>query len=263
MPSDAPIANFSSVTKFFEVVFSLNGRDTLPEPIKSKSMQPSQKIQKSIEAVDLSADESFTDEINLLALFSKDVLLRRDEDAESFKNAEPSELVPVVLQYSRTAEDYARETLSTAGLAVLDAWLCGCALNAAKAKLKHGNFQNWFHKEFSNKSLPEDRFCLRTAQRYMQLARDYPTAGEVISSRISLRQAYQACSIIPAAPETEKTEISDGEAEARTRLLKSVSSIQNRLRQFTGKNITIDKETRKELLNAKKEINRLFASLCG
>jgi hypothetical protein len=97
----------------------------------------------------------------------------------------------------------------------------------------------------------------------MKLARSFPTAERLIESSPSLRQAYQACGILPIPPEPEKPAIADREAVARVQLLKSVTSVQARLRSFSYKKIPLDEDTRKELLDAKSEIDRLFGSLFG
>jgi hypothetical protein len=117
--------------------------------------------------------------------------------------------------------------------------------------------------EFLRSRSGDPPFSLRTAQRYMKLAGDNQSLEKLIKSSPSLRQAYQACGILPVPPEPEKPIIADREAVARIRLLKSVTSVQVKLRHFSDKKISLDDGTRKELLHAKTEIDRLFGSLMG
>jgi len=85
----------------------------------------------------------------------------------------------------------------------------------------------------------------------------------LIASSPSLRQAYQACGILPAPIEREKPADMDREAAAKGRLVKSVIGVQARLRRFSGAKIVLDASTRGELLAAKAAIDRLFESIIG
>lgn len=231
--------------------------------MKKKPKNASPRVKKLVGEAPSSTDE-YGPKIPTL-LESVDIRNLRQHNilAESFEAGDLNDLSKVILQFSKSAELKARDTVHTAALSILDAWLCGCALNLAKNKLKHGDFKNWFQSQCSKKAWGHSPLSLRTAQRYMQLARNFTTAEDVLNSSPTLRQAYLICGALPAPLETDNPEVSDREAVARTRLLKSVTSIQKRLRQFADKKISIDKGTRKELLGAKKEIDRLFASLCG
>jgi len=102
---------------------------------------------------------------------------------------------------------------------------------------------------------------LRTAQRYMKLAKSHSRLEDLVASNPSLRQAYIACGILPEPTGTEKTDKKDNEVIARIGLLKSVASVRTRLRRFSTKNIKLDKKTRMELLATKAEIDQLFKVL--
>ncbi len=103
---------------------------------------------------------------------------------------------------------------------------------------------------------------LRTALRYMQLAKNQPRVEDLLASNPSIRQAYIACGILAEPPESAITD-KDDDATARIGLLKSVASVQSRLRRFSEKKIRLDQETRNELLATKAEIAQLFKTLIG
>lgn len=160
--------------------------------------------------------------------------------------------------------DYAtRGLIRELNIVTLNAWTCGCALNIAKNKLKHGQFLKWFAKEFETCEGWDTKLSLRTAQRYMKLATSNPTTEELIHSNSSLRQAYQACGILPPLLETEKPAEKGSEAAARVRLLRSVTGVRSTLQRFSQKKHALDESTRKELMDAKTDIDQLFASLLG
>ena len=195
--------------------------------------------------------------------FPKEILLFRDREAEAFQICDLNELAQIIRKYSQSTVDRVEQALSIAGLAILDAWTCGAALNEAKKKRQHGDFESWFRQEFSTNSSGDFPFSLRTAQRYMKLARSFRSAEELITSSPSLRQAYQACGILPPLPESEKSTGTERETVAKAGLVRSVTGVEAKLRRFSEKKISLDDGTRKELLAAKSEIDRLFAALIG
>jgi hypothetical protein len=217
--------------------------------------------QRPLPKADETDDSELPEIPTFSAFFPNKILIDRDCEAKAFELCELQELAQVIRQYSQSTVNHVGETLSHAGLAILNAWTCGSALNAAKKKSKHGTFESWFHREFLNSKSIDHQFSFRTAQRYMRIASKYPTAAEVIGSSASLRQAYQACGILPAPPEDEKPADKDRDAAARVSLLKGVVSVRDRLLKFSEKKIPLDEDTRKELVDTKSEIDRLFASL--
>ena len=173
------------------------------------------------------------------------------------EKASLEELAAAITISAEEADTHAEDALGSACLAVVSAWNCGGLLNIAKKQIRHGEFQEWF-----NDMIRVPGFSLRTAQRYMKLARSQPRIEELIASNPSIRQAYIACGILAEPPETEKTD-KDDDATVRLGLLKSVASVQTILRRFSEKKIKIDQNTRKKLLATKAEIDLLFRALIG
>jgi len=187
----------------------------------------------------------------------------RNREKKEMEKSELEVLSYKIRECAGLAEEATRNFLGDVCIAVLNAWTCGCALNSAKKRLKHGEFLDWFAKEFTQCEDEENPLSLRTAQRYMKLARKFPTAEKVIGSSPSLRQAYQACGILPPLTETEKPTEKGSEAAARVRLLRSVTGVRSTLQRFSQKKHALDESTRKELMDAKTDIDQLFASLIG
>lgn len=185
------------------------------------------------------------------------VLRSRNRDLVKMEKADLLDLTAAIIVNADEAEEHANNALGSACLAVVSAWNCGGLLNIAKMRIKHGEFQQWFNDTIRVPSLG-----LRTAQRYMKLAKSHPRVDDLIASDTSIRQAYIACGILGAPPETAISD-KDDDATARLGLLKSVASVQTRLRRFSEKKIKIDQKTRKELLVTKAEVDQLFKALIG
>lgn len=193
----------------------------------------------------------------LSEFLTEGVVRDRNQDLVKMEKASLEELAAAITISAEEADTHAEDALGSACLAVVSAWNCGGLLNIAKKQIRHGEFQEWF-----NDMIRVPGFSLRTAQRYMKLARSQPRIEELIASNPSIRQAYIACGILAEPPETEKTD-KDDDATVRLGLLKSVASVQTILRRFSEKKIKIDQNTRKKLLATKAEIDLLFRALIG
>ena len=193
---------------------------------------------------------------NLSQFLNEKVIRDRNQDLVKMEKAELDELAAAIIINAEDANDQAMETLGCACLAIINAWNCGSLLNIAKKRTKHGDFQKWFRDTIRTPHLH-----LRTAQRYMKLAKRHSRLEDLVASNPSLRQAYIACGILPEPTGTEKADKKDNEVIARIGLLKSVASVRTRLRRFSTKNIKLDKKTRMELLATKAEIDQLFKVL--
>ena len=181
---------------------------------------------------------------------------KRNDERERMAHADLKDLTSAIWKFVEDANEQASDAVASAGMAILNAWSCGSALIAAKGKVEHGKFEKWVEKEFSKIPLG-----LRTAQRYMQLARSYTRVEDLMVWNPSVRQAYIACGILPAPPEVETNSDKDSEVIARTGLLKSVHGVQNKLLRFSTQKIKIDSKTKKELITVKAEIDKLFRDL--
>ena len=171
--------------------------------------------------------------------------------------ADLKELATSICEFAEEADGHAHDAKASGSMALLSAWSCGVLLNIAKGKSKHGEFEKWRDKNFSS------RFGERTAQRYMLLADRFSCVEKLIKWNPSIRQAYIACGILPEPTDSEKPANKDKEAVARVRLMKSVTDVQTRLRRFSTTNLRLDKDTRKQLVAAKSEIDVLFKALIG
>lgn len=185
------------------------------------------------------------------------VIQNRNQDLVKMEKADLEDLAAAIIINADETNEQAENALGSACLAVVSAWNCGGLLNIAKKRMKHGEFQQWFKSKIRVPSLGP-----RTAQRYMKLAKIHPLLEDLIASNPSIRQAYIACGILAEPPETEITD-KDAEATARIGLVKSIASVQTRLRRFSGKKIELDQETRRQLLDTKTEIDLLFKELIG
>lgn len=194
---------------------------------------------------------------NWSGFLTEDVIQKRNQKLVEMEKASLEELVASITVVAEEAITQADDAVSSACMAVVSVWNCGGLLNIAKKQLEHGEFQKWFDDK-----IRVPGFSLRTAQRYMKLARLNPRLEDLIASNPSIRQAYIACGILAEPPETEKTK-KDDEATARLGLLKSVVSVQTKLRRFSEKKIKIDQKTRKDLLATKADIDQLFEALIG
>lgn len=192
------------------------------------------------------------------AILSDKVISLRNSERALMEHSNLKELAFIIQQSANDAASHAADALASVSMAVINAWTCGSALNMAKLQLEHGEFTKWVEDKFSRIPL-----SLRTAQRYMQLAKRYASVEKLIASNPTLRQAYFACGILSEPPEADKNTKKDDVVSARVVLLKSVTSIQNNLRRFSSKKLKLDKVTRNELVAAKTEIDRLFKSLIG
>lgn len=225
-------------------------------PIKTSSPNPSP-------ARPVEADDDYLTEIQSPAdILMPEVLSGRMLEKQLMKELDLEELARIIRETSDRVQQATEDILCVMTLAVINAWSCGCALIEAKQKVGHGRFETWFRDQYEKNS-GERSFCLRTAQRYMRLARNFPDLQKLVHSQPSLRQAYQACGFLPSPPENEKPVPGDGDAKVRAGLIKSVTSVQAKLRRFAGQKIPLDDNTRKELLEAKAEIDRLIESLVG
>ena len=217
--------------------------------------EPSQTIDQ-VEAKS-NKSEDLDDSPMLSGLLNEETIRTRNAILEAMKNADLEALAASINEHAEEADSNAHDALVSGSLALLSAWTCGVLLNIAKGKIKHGEFLDWLEKNYSS------RFGVRTAQRYMILADKFSCLEDLIKWKPSLRQAYIACGILPEPPNTEKPVQRDKEVVARARLLKSVASVQTRLRRFSTKNVSLDDETKKQLFSAKAEIDELFKSLIG
>lgn len=198
-------------------------------------------------------------EDSILSSFLSDkVISLRNKERALMEHANLKELATIIQQSGDDAAAHTTDALASASMAIINAWTCGSALIIAKLQLDHGEFTTWVENKFSKIPL-----SLRTAQRYMQIAKKYESLEHLIESNPTLRQAYIACGILPEPPESEKNAEKNDVASVKIGLLKSVASIQNNLRLFSSQKIKLDKVTRNELLSAKAEIDRIFKSLIG
>jgi hypothetical protein len=181
-----------------------------------------------------------------------------DKLAADLANVDLKDLTKRILLYGKEAQKHYKATMQKGAQAIIFAWACGTTLNIAKAKLPHGQFGPW-----RAKLLKKSIFDVRTSQRYMDLAKKFTCVNDLTAWQPSLRQAYIACGILPEPPDTEKPAQIDKEAVARARLLKSVVNVQTLLRRFSTNNVSLDDESKKELVSAKAEIDELFKSLIG
>lgn len=125
--------------------------------------------------------------------------------------------------------------------------------------MKHGEFIPWLDAE-----LKSSTFKVRTAQRYMKIAKGFSRVEDLVAWKPSLSQTYISCAMLPEPAATEKPAVIDKEAAARAGVVKSVTSVQNKPRSISsGRNFSLDDETRKELVSAKAEIDQLFKTLIG
>jgi hypothetical protein len=226
-------------------------------PKSSAESSARKKPAKSQPSSELAEFEVLPGPPKLSEFLTKVVIHNRNQDLVKMAKSDQFELAAAIIINAQEAELYTRNALGNASLAVVSAWNCGGLLNIAKKRMKHGEFQQWFRDMIRIPSLG-----LRTAQRYMKLAKLNPRLEDLIASNSSIRQAYIACGILAEPPETEKSD-KDNEATARLGLLKSVASVQTRLRRFSEKKIKIDQKTRKDLLATKAEIDQLFKDIIG
>jgi hypothetical protein len=231
---------------------------TKPMP-KKPSPKPSAKSKpaKSQQSSQLAEFEVLPAPPKLSEFLTEDVIHNRHQNLVEMEQADLDSLAAAITICAEEADTNAEEALGSACLAVVSVWNCGGLLNIAKKQMRHGEFQKWF-----NDRIDVPGFSLRTAQRYMKLAGLNPRLTDLIASNPSIRQAYIACGILAEPPETEKTN-KDFDATARLGLLRSIASVQTRLRRFSEKKIKLDKKTRKDLLATKAEIDQLFKALIG
>lgn len=189
-------------------------------------------------------------------LMNRELIEGHTQALIGMEKADLVEIVAAIIVDVEETHRLADELLGFATLVLVKAWHCGCLLNFAKEQHEHGEFEKWFHKTF-----PEHFLRLRTAQRYMKLAYTYTRLNDLIVSNSSLRQAYITCGILPEPPESEGPANKDRESAARVGLLKSVASVQTRLRRFSTRKVSLDDRTKKELVSAKAEIDELFKGL--
>jgi hypothetical protein len=199
-----------------------------------------------------------SDDGNTLSeILSDDTIQTRNAILTAMEAADLKELATSICEFAEEADGHAHDAKASGSMALLSAWSCGVLLNIAKGKSKHGEFEKWRDKNFSS------RFGERTAQRYMLLADRFSCVEKLIKWNPSIRQAYIACGILPEPTDSEKPANKDKEAVARVRLMKSVTDVQTRLRRFSTTNLRLDKDTRKQLVAAKSEIDVLFKALIG
>lgn len=228
-----------------------------PSPKPSPKPSAKSKPAKSQQSSQLVEFEVLPAPPKLSELLTKDVIHNRQQNLVEMDKAKLEELAVAITNCAKEAHDHAKKALGSAGLAIVSAWTCGGLLNLVKENMMHGELQVWFADNIRVPGL-----SLRTAQRYMKLAKSHPLLEDLIASNPSIRQAYIACGILAEPPETEKTD-KDDDVTARLGLLKSVASVQSRLRRFSEKKIKIDKKTRNELLATKAEIDQLFKAIVG
>lgn len=249
----------------FGIEISADFRENAASPMENtpeKSTPENRPPESPAEAL-LARFEIITAEMSSEEDFDPNEPSMRNSEKSQLENAGLDAIANTIRECAVIAEKATRATIHRLSSATLNAWTCGSALNIAKARLEHGQFLVWFDKEFTHCEDGDQPFSLRTAQRYMKVAGKYPTTEEMIGSIPSLRKAYQACGVLPAPPESEEPAVNDRDTAARASLLKSVTAIQARLSRFSDRKISLDEGTRKELLDAKTEIDRLFASLVG
>jgi len=213
--------------------------------------------QVKIEAADVG---ELPEALPLSEYLDPEVVSRRNRERDIMEHADLEELAIQIRQRGEEADRHRTDALASAVLAMLNAWTCGSMLNIAKSKLNHGEFIPWLTRELENTS-----FEIRTAQRYMQIAKRFSCVEDLVAWKPSLRQTYIACGMLPEPAESpEKTAEKDSETTAKAVLLKSVASVQDILLRFSNSgNFKIDDETKKELVAAKAEIDQLFEDLIG
>lgn len=201
--------------------------------------------------------EGSDDGDTLSGFLSEETIKTRSAILAAMKIADLKELVTSIDQFAEEADGHAGDARESRSLAILSAWSCGALLNIAKGQIQHGEFKKWRDNNFPS------RFSERTAQRYMKLADRFSCVEKLIEWNPSIRQAYIACGILPAPPESEKPAEKDKVAVARVGLMKSVANVQTRLRRFSTKKLRLDDDTKKKLVAAKSEIDELFKALIG
>jgi hypothetical protein len=160
--------------------------------------------------------------------------------------------------YAQKADSFSKEAVHLGASALVFAWASGKLLNAAKAKLGRGDFGQWRDKKLGRSVMSE-----RTSQRYMQLAKQCDDVKSLLEWNSSLRQAYIACGILPEPPIREVDEEDDPDAAKRRALVSSITGIEKKLRVFSGLKGKLRAAEKKQLKQAKKEIDEFFDQILG
>lgn len=101
------------------------------------------------------------------------------------------DLVRYITESADRAEALAQLTMNAASRALIFAWGTGVILRNVKDSRGHGSFISWVEN-----NLPADRISIRTCQRYMKLAKEWPDVRELVKSQAGLTKAYIACGMI-------------------------------------------------------------------
>jgi hypothetical protein len=131
-----------------------------------------------------------------------------------------AKLVQNIKGWAAQAAGFSRQAVQAGASALVYAWACGKLLNTAKEELGHGAFGKW-----REQNLESNGISVRTATRYMLLAKRCHDIRGLLQWVPTLRQAYIECGILPEPPDRGKEE-SDVDQSAEDELQKEEEHLQ-------------------------------------
>ena len=174
----------------------------------------------------------------------------------------PDDLLDDLKTYAGRAETFAADARHAGHSAILNAWITGNLLNAAKEALDHGKFGPWLDQHL----VKTGALSKSTAGRWMKLAREKPNLSALLSETPTLRKAYVATGILPQPERGEGPEQKQDNEDHHPQteaLLSAFSCLQKRLRLFTESVEKLGQAEQAQVKSAQDEINQRIDDILG
>lgn len=173
------------------------------------------------------------------------------------RSLDPDQMIELITRYRGQADSFSGQAETLRILGRLNRWAAGRVLLLAKAALKHGQFEEWLegHRE-------DLGFGKSSAENFMKLARDYPTAALFLKEELPLRELYGREAAGEDGPSTTnaRSRVSDLPSKTDT-LLKTLTTVQKQMRHVSESDQAIDDDQLRQLKLAKAELDRFFEKI--
>lgn len=172
------------------------------------------------------------------------------------------QMIGSIAMYRIRANSFAGQAEKLRILGRLNRWAMGRALLMVKRALVHGQFENWLegHREMLG-------FGKSSAENFMKLARNYPTAARFLEEELPLREMYERDAASEGDDSSSNDETEDQSSRAASlssktdTLLKSLTTVQKQLRHVSESDQRLDDDQLRQLKLVKMELDRFFEKI--
>jgi len=180
----------------------------------------------------------------------------------SERSLAPDRMINSISEYRNRADSFAGQAEKLRILGRLNRWATGRVLMMVKRSLKHGQFENWLqeHREVLG-------FGKSSAENFMKLARNYPTAARFLEEELPLREMYERDAALEGDDSSSNDETEDQSSRAASlssktdTLLKSLTTVQKQLRHVSESDQRLDDDQLRQLKLVKVELDRFFEKI--